>query len=107
MRNVIQEFVAHYLSERYHQGVDSKLICPVAQASNDSRASTVIGCRSRLGGLLNYYHREAARLAAMSFWTVRDLKGDTNLQEQRMTAHRYMGSRPQIHNDRGDFLVRL
>lgn len=60
LRHVIRVFVAHYLSERYHQGVDSKLIHPGVQASNDNGPSTVIGCRSRPGGLLNFYHREAA-----------------------------------------------
>jgi hypothetical protein len=48
------------ISERYHQGVGSKLICPGVRAANDNGPSTVIGCRSRLGGLLNFYLREAA-----------------------------------------------
>jgi hypothetical protein len=29
-------------------------------AGNDNSTAGAIECRSRLGGLLNYYHREAA-----------------------------------------------
>jgi putative transposase len=60
MRHVVREFVAHYMSERYHQGIGSKLIKPGVQSANDKGPSTAIRCRSRLGGLLNFYHREAA-----------------------------------------------
>jgi hypothetical protein len=50
----------HYPSERYHQGIDSQIIRPKASPSNDNAAPGAIGCLSRLGGLLNYYCREAA-----------------------------------------------
>jgi hypothetical protein len=50
----------HYLTERYHQGIGSQVIRPKASPSNDNTALGTIGCRSRLGGLLNYYCREAA-----------------------------------------------
>jgi putative transposase len=60
MRHVVRGFVAHYLSERYHQGIGSKLIKPGGQSANDKGPSSVIRCRSRLAGLLNFYHREAA-----------------------------------------------
>jgi len=50
----------HYIAERYHQGIDGQLIRTKALASNDNSTPSAIECRSRLGGLLNYYHREAA-----------------------------------------------
>jgi transposase InsO family protein len=60
LRHLLREFVSHYNAERFHQGIGGKLIKPPASASNDNGASDQIQCRSRLGGLLNFYHREAA-----------------------------------------------
>ena len=59
LRRLLREFVCHYDGERFHQALDGQLIRPPASASNDNGTAT-IHCRSRLGGLLNYYHREAA-----------------------------------------------
>jgi putative transposase len=59
LRHLLREFVCHYHGERFHQALDGQLIRPPASASNDNGTAT-IHCRSRLGGLLNYYHREAA-----------------------------------------------
>jgi transposase InsO family protein len=58
LRHLLREFVAHYNTERYHQGLGGELINPSEPVSNDN--STPIRCRTRLGGLLNFYHREAA-----------------------------------------------
>lgn len=55
---VIREYMAHYHEQRFHQGIDSKLIRPTS--ANDNAATGEIKCRSRLGGLLNFYYREAA-----------------------------------------------
>jgi putative transposase len=60
LRHVVKEFVAHYLTERFHQGLDGQLVTPRAEPANDNGTSGPISCRSRLGGMLNYYHREAA-----------------------------------------------
>jgi putative transposase len=60
LRYLLREFVSHYLGERYHQGLDGRLNSPIDGAENDDSAASAIQCRSRLGGLLNYYHREAA-----------------------------------------------
>jgi len=60
LRHLIKDFVAHYLTERHHQGIGSQIIRPEASASNDNATLDAIGRRSRLGELLNYYHREAA-----------------------------------------------
>jgi len=57
LRNAIREFIAHYHLERNHQGLDNRLItlnnAPVA-------TSGAVQTRRRLGGMLNYYYREAA-----------------------------------------------
>ena len=58
LRYVINEYMAHYHEERFHQGIGSKLIRPTS--ANDNAAAGEINCRSRLGGLLNFYYREAA-----------------------------------------------
>jgi putative transposase len=61
LRHVIKEFVAHYLAERFHQGLGGQLVRPCARPANDEHATaSPVRCRSRLGGLLNYYRREAA-----------------------------------------------
>jgi hypothetical protein len=39
--------------------------------TNDNRADGKVACRSRLGGLLNYCHREAACASAMDLGTAR------------------------------------
>ena len=61
LRYLIKEFVEHYLTERLHQGIGGQLIKQkVVGATTDNGASGRVECRSRLGGLLNYYRREAA-----------------------------------------------
>ena len=47
------------MTERFHQGLGWQLIRNVGP-TNDNGADGKIARRSRLGGLLNYYHREAA-----------------------------------------------
>ncbi len=57
LRNALDEYVAHYHLERNHQGLNNQRICP------DDRADSIEGeviCRERLGGMLKYYHRQAA-----------------------------------------------
>ena len=57
LRTAVQSFVAHYHSERNHQGLANRLICP----EPDDLANTgVVQRRKRLGGMLNYYYRAAA-----------------------------------------------
>jgi hypothetical protein len=52
--------MGHYLAERYHQGIGGRIIKPKASPSNDNATRGAVRCRSHLGGLLNYYCREAA-----------------------------------------------
>jgi putative transposase len=60
LHHLLKEFGEHYLTERHHQAIGSQIIRPRAAPSNDNGTLGVIGCRSRLGGLLNYYGRDAA-----------------------------------------------
>jgi putative transposase len=60
LRYLVQQFVEHYQAERYHQGIGGQLIQPRPGPSNDNARLGPIGCRSRLGGVLNFYHQEAA-----------------------------------------------
>ncbi len=60
LRLVLKEFVEHYLAERFHQGIGGQLIRPNAQIVNDNADVGPVACRSRLGGLLNFYHRASA-----------------------------------------------
>ena len=59
LRYMIKEFVEHYHAERFHQGIGGQLIRDVGP-TNDSGADGKVACRSRLGGILNFYYREAA-----------------------------------------------
>ena len=57
LRYVAKEFMAHYLGERLHQGLAGQLIKKASGSPNDSRANGKVVCRTRLGGMLNYYQR--------------------------------------------------
>jgi hypothetical protein len=46
-----------YHEERNHQGLANRIIDP---GSEVGRAVGDVQCRERLGGMLRYYHREAA-----------------------------------------------
>ena len=57
LRTAIANFVAHYHSERNHQGLANQLISPEA---GHLESAGKVQCRQRLGGMLNYYYRAAA-----------------------------------------------
>ena len=57
LRRAIREFPAHYHRERNHQGLDNRLIFPVPTGAD---LAAPIERRQRLGGMLNYYYRQAA-----------------------------------------------
>ena len=57
LERALKQFVTHYNTERNHQGLGNRIIDPgdeVGEGDGDVR------CRERLGGMLRYYHREAA-----------------------------------------------
>jgi len=59
LRRALRNYVTHYHRERNHQGKNNVLLFPTVKAKVESRDSPV-RCGERLGGLLKYYHREAA-----------------------------------------------
>ena len=59
LRRTLHIYHVHYHAERNHQGKENVLLFPTAtQAKN--RVDGSVRCKERLGGLLKYYHREAA-----------------------------------------------
>lgn len=56
LRRAVEEFCIHYHEERNHQGLGNKLI----EAKFAANEAGELKCRERLGGLLRYYHSEAA-----------------------------------------------
>ena len=59
LRHTLREYLAHYHAERNHQGKDNVLLFPVTTKAVN-RVDGSVSCKERLGGLLKYYHREAA-----------------------------------------------
>ena len=56
LHRALNEFIAHYHSERNHQGKGNLLLFPSPIATIPRRT---ICCRERIGGLLRYYCRAA------------------------------------------------
>jgi hypothetical protein len=57
LRRALSEYVDHFHAERKHQGKGNVLLFP---RNTDRGREGPVQCRERLGGLLRYYHREAA-----------------------------------------------
>ena len=57
LRLLVREYVAHYHCERNHQGLSNRLLEPLPQPEI---SNAEVRRRTRVGGLLNYYHRDAA-----------------------------------------------
>jgi putative transposase len=57
LRNTVREYLAHYHSERNHQGLNNQLIQPEFKPG---KSEGEISCRNRLGGMFRYYYRKAA-----------------------------------------------
>ena len=57
LRRAINEFVRYYHHERNHQGLGNRILDPQEQICISDGS---VECRERLGGLLRYYHRQAA-----------------------------------------------
>ena len=54
LEHAVSEFVMHYHDERPHQGLSNELV------RDRSTGEGVVDMSERLGGLLKYYHRQAA-----------------------------------------------
>ena len=57
LRRTLREYASHYHTERNHQGVGNRLLEPQAMSRSPNEP---IKCCERLGGMLNFYYREAA-----------------------------------------------
>jgi len=57
LRKAVHEFLVHYHAERNHQGMANRILEPGQEVG---RTTGSIRCRQRLGGMLRYYHRQAA-----------------------------------------------
>ena len=57
LRRALSEYVEHFHAERNHQGKGNVLLFP---RGANIRREQAVQCRQRLGGLLRYYHQEAA-----------------------------------------------
>jgi putative transposase len=57
LRRALSEYVQHFHAERNHQGKGNVLLFPRLAEGRRTRS---VQCRERLGGLLRYYHQEAA-----------------------------------------------
>jgi putative transposase len=58
LRRALSEYVEHYHAERNHQGKGNVLLFP--RDTDIRHDQQRVRCRERLGGLLRYYHQEAA-----------------------------------------------
>jgi len=56
LRKAVTEYVQHYHFERTHQGLDNNV--PLPKPAPTLVEDALIVKSERLGGLLNYYHRE-------------------------------------------------
>ena len=59
LRRALTNFCEHYHAERNPQGKDNQRLFP-RPASPQSSGPRMVRCEERLGGLLKYYHRQAA-----------------------------------------------
>ena len=58
LREVLRQYILHYNHERTHQGIGNQMIDPKeTRAANDNGP---VRRTKRIGGLLSYYHRNAA-----------------------------------------------
>ncbi|MCI0564611.1 MAG: hypothetical protein MN733_39590 [Nitrososphaera sp.] len=57
LRHAIREYMLHYHRERNHQGINNRRIKPSTLVTLPRGR---VHRRKRLGGILSYYHREAA-----------------------------------------------
>src|SRR5262245_33394235 len=58
LRHALTQYIEHFHHERNHQGKGNVLLFPVLSPGTARQGP--VQCRERLGGLLKYYHREAA-----------------------------------------------
>ena len=57
LRRAMKDYIAHYNTERNHQGKNNLLLFHRISKTDHDKP---MRCRDRVGGLLRYYHQEAA-----------------------------------------------
>ena len=57
LRSAVSEFVSRYLKERNHQGLANRII---NQEPGCGQTTGAVERRQRMGGMLDYYYRQAA-----------------------------------------------
>ena len=57
LQRAVRAYLEHYHAERNHQGLGNQIIEP---GTDLGQSDGEVRCRERLGGMLRYYHREAA-----------------------------------------------
>jgi hypothetical protein len=57
LQHAATQYLTHYHGERNHQGLEDRLLKPYRTVGE---VHAPVKRRERLGGMLNYYHREAA-----------------------------------------------
>ena len=57
LRHAVGQYLSHYHRERNHQGLGNQLLIPSRVMGEPG---VPVKRRERLGGMLSYYHREAA-----------------------------------------------
>jgi putative transposase len=60
LHRALAQFLEHYHGERNHQGKNNNILFPTANADGPPVRDGPVLCRQRLGGLLKFYHRNAA-----------------------------------------------
>ena len=60
LRRALKQYTAHYHLERNHQGMNNLRLVGAANDDRYSIDNTDIECRTRFGGMFNYYFRTAA-----------------------------------------------
>ncbi len=58
LRHALREYIVYHHHERNHQGKENLLLFPASDPLPQSERK--VRSRERLGGLLRFYHREAA-----------------------------------------------
>ncbi|MAE68924.1 MAG: hypothetical protein CME06_00485 [Gemmatimonadetes bacterium] len=57
LRRVVRGYADHHHLERHHQGIGGR---PISPSPSEVNGTGEIRRRERLGGMLNFYYREAA-----------------------------------------------
>jgi hypothetical protein len=62
LRRTLREYLTHYHDERNHHGKGNILLF-LSTATPENRVYGSICCNEPLGGLLSYYHQQAASVS--------------------------------------------